>query len=487
MRLSSYSSEPTPADSPARLTGNPARDLANSFNMRVILFLVLHIPLGLIANMSPWASTAYALVVLLFGLRAALLGRTSQVIYAVGYIATGEVLWRMTQSHLFWEYAKYAAVVIFFVAIVVEWGQNPSNRRLRSAMPLLLLATLVPAVAYTVLKLGIVEARDPLSFSLSGYLMIGLFALYIWARPINYETTIRLLLSILAPIVSVTFLAIYFMITDLDALVFVGESNFITSGGFGPNQVSSVMGFGAFIAVMLLIIIPRASGARALILLVMVTMLIQGLLTFSRGGVYSFVLALGVFSFHLMSTPKARGRLVVLFAVFSILLVTVVYPVLEQFTAGGLSERFTDLDTTGRFEAAEGDLKAFYDNPFLGVGVGQADVYRYEYLGIYAAAHTEYTRLLGEHGLFGIFALAIMLWMLLKQYLANEPGIGRALTAGLAAWALSTMLHAATRLAIVPLALSLALALWQIKEVAKPMEPEPGQQLPIWPERRMPR
>jgi len=487
MRLSSYSSETTPADSSVGLTGNPARDLANSFNLRVILFLALHIPLGLVANMSPWVGTVHGLVALLFGLRAALLGRTSQVIYAVGYIAAGEVLWRMTQTHLFWEYAKYAAVAIFFVALVVEWGQNPSSRRLRSVMPLLLMATLVPAVAYTILKLGIMEARDPLSFNLASYLMIGMFALYIWARPINYDTTIRLLLSILAPIVSVTFLAIYFMFTDLDALIFVGESNWITSGNFGPNQVSSVMGFGAFVAVMLLIIMPRASGARALILLTMAAMLVQGVLTFSRGGIYSFVLALGVFSFHLMRTPKARGRLVILFAVFSILMVTVFYPALERFTAGSLSQRFTDLNTTGRFEAAEADMAAFFDNPFLGVGVGQADVYRYEYLGIYLAAHTEYTRLLGEHGLFGIFALAILLWMLLKRYMANEPGIGRALSAGLAVWALSTMLHAATRLAIIPLALSLALAFWQIREAPKPTETEPDQHLLIWPKRRMPR
>lgn len=487
MRLSSYSSESTPADTSTRLTGNPARDLAGSFNLRVILFLVLHIPLGLIASLSPWAGTTYGLVALLFGLRAALLGRTSQVLYAVGYIAASEVLWRMTQTHLFWEYAKYAAVAIFFAAIVVEWGQDHSNRRLRSVMPVLLIATLVPAVAYTILKLGIIEARDPLSFNLASYLMIGMFALYIWARPINYDTTIRLLLSMLAPIVSVTFLAIYFMFTDLDALVFIGESNWITSGNFGPNQASSVMGFGAFIAVVLLIMMPRVFGARAVILLAMVAMLIQGMLTFSRGGIYSFILALGVFSFHLMRTPKARGRLVVLFAVFSILLVAVVYPALEEFTAGGLSQRFTDLDTTGRFEAAEADMAAFLENPFLGVGVGQADVYRYEYLGLYLAAHTEYTRLLGEHGLFGIFALAILFWMLLKRYLANEPGIGRALSAGLAVWALSTMFHAATRLAIIPLAISLALAFWQIREVARPTEPEPDQLPLIWQEQRMPR
>lgn len=487
MRLSSYSQEPSAVDTPTGLTGNPARDLANSFNIRVIFFLSLHIPLALLVNLSPWISTAHALVALLFGLRAALLGRSSHVIYAVSYIAAGEVLWRMTNARVFWEYSKYAAVLIVFIAIVVEWSRNAESRRLRSTVPLLLMVALVPAVAYTVLKLGVAEAIDPISFNLSSYLMIGVFALYIWARPLNNQTTIGTLLAILAPIVTITSLAIFFTLTDLDSLVFVGESNWITSGNYGPNQVSSMMGFGAFIATVLFIMMPRAWGARVFVLIMLVAMLVQGLLTFSRGGIYSFVLALAVFSFHLVATPKARGRLLLLFTIFSVMLVSVVYPTLDRFTAGSLSERFTDLDTTGRFEAAQADLNAFLDNPFLGVGVGEAIAYRLDLLGMSIAAHTEYTRLLGEHGLFGILIILLLAWMLLKRYLANQPGIGRALSAGLAVWALSVMVHAATRIAAIPLALCLALALWQIREARKLAEPEPGDQSLVWPEQSMSR
>ena len=96
MRLSSFSNKPTP-ETPTGLTGNPARDLANSFNIRVILFLMLHLPLAIGMEFSPWFSTAHAGLALLFGLRAALLGRVSQVIYAVTYIAGAEVLWRVSR------------------------------------------------------------------------------------------------------------------------------------------------------------------------------------------------------------------------------------------------------------------------------------------------------------------------------------------------------------------------------------------------------
>jgi len=155
MRLSSDSPKTALGGHPKGLTGNPARDLANSFNVRVILFLALHAPLALAMNVSPWFATAHGVLALLFGLRAALLGRTSQVIYAVAYIAAAEVLWRMSRSNLLWEYAKYAIVVVIFVALVAEWGRRTEVLRLRSVWPALLLVALIPASVITVLQVGV--------------------------------------------------------------------------------------------------------------------------------------------------------------------------------------------------------------------------------------------------------------------------------------------------------------------------------------------
>ncbi|MEZ4517527.1 MAG: hypothetical protein R3C44_12085 [Chloroflexota bacterium] len=89
---------PAPPDDTLELTGNPARDLAHSFNVRVIVFLALHIPLVFLLEAYPWVSTIHALLILAYGLRAALLAKSSQVLYAVAYLAGGEVLWRMTRA-----------------------------------------------------------------------------------------------------------------------------------------------------------------------------------------------------------------------------------------------------------------------------------------------------------------------------------------------------------------------------------------------------
>ena len=471
MRLSSYSKEPSP-DAPTGLTGNPARDLANSFNIRVILFLMLHLPLAIGMELSPWISTAHAGLALLFGLRAALLGRVSQVVYAVTYIAAAEVLWRMSRAYVLWEYSKYAIVAILFVAVMVELSRRQESRRLRSGWPLLLLITLVPASVMAVLYYGLAEARDTLSFNLSSYVALVALGLYLWDRPLNRETTVKTLLALISPIVGITFLAVYYTITDLDSLIFLGAANWVTSGNYGPNQVSNMMGFGALGGVMLFILIPRAWGARIFILVLTFAMLGQGLLTFSRGGIYSFALALAVFGLHLTNTPRARRRFLALFALFGIILVAFVYPFLDDFTGGSLSQRFSDLDTTGRLEAALTDLEVFADNPVVGVGVGRSIEYHVTVNGISLAAHTEFTRLLAEHGLFGILAIAILIWMLAQRYLANMAGLGRGMTAALAVWAMSIMAHSAMRLAVIPLAIALAFAYWRLQGGARNKAPE---------------
>lgn len=486
MRLSSY---PKDNDTPTGLTGNPARDLARSFNVRVILFLSLHFPLAIAMEMSPWVSTVHALLALLFGLRAALLGRTSQVVYAVVYISAAEVLWRMSRANLLWEYSKYAVVVVIFVALIAEWGRNRETRRLRSVWPIAMALTLVPASVMAILYYSPTEARDTLSFNLSGYAALLMLGLYLWARPLNRPTTVRLLLALVAPIVGITFLAVYYTITDLDSLIFLGAANWVTSGNYGPNQVSNMMGLGALAGVMLFVLIPKAWGARIFILILTLAMLGQGLLTFSRGGIYSFTLALAVFGVHLLTTPRARRRFLVLFTLFGVILLTTVYPLLDEFTGGSLTDRFSSLDTTGRLDAAVTDMEVFRDNPMVGVGVGRSTEFHATVNDISVATHTEYTRLLAEHGLFGILAIVLLLWMLANRYLANHTGLGRAMTSALAVWALSIMAHSALRLAVIPIAIALGFVLWRLTagddEISEPAaQPAAAPSLPARPSNR---
>src|SRR5690606_392753 len=86
----------------------------------------------------------------------------------------------------------------------------------------------------------------------------------------------------------------------------------------------------------------------------------------------------------------------------------------------------------------------FLDNPIFGVGVGKNREERIEMTGIAAASHNEVTRLLAEHGMLGLFALLILVFVPLNLYPANKQNIF--LLSFFFFWAL-TINHAAMRLA----------------------------------------
>lgn len=468
VRIPEQPTEATALGETYQLTGNPARDLAASPNLRIFLFLALHVPLAFAAETFPQFSTVHGLFALVVGLWAAMTRRAGYVILMLAYIASAETLWRMSRATLLWEYSKYAMVLIVAVAIVFEWwgGKSKDGRspqRIRSLLPIFLLITLLPGAMIPILQDGLVGARDTLSFNLSGYLALVAVALYMWARRLSYRQTIAMLLGLVAPAISVASLAISNTAAYNDA--FVAASNWVTSGNYGPNQVSNVLSLGALASVILVVMIRDSVGTRLLLLLVAFVLLGQAMLTFSRGGVYSFAIGFVAFGFHLMSSPKARGRFLVLATVGLALLLAVVFPRLNNLTSGALAQRFADLDTTGRVEAARADWEAFLDSPITGVGVGQGDEYREEVLGEPLAAHTAFTRLLGEHGIFGILTIIIMLIMFVIRYRDNKAGLPRAIVSALALMSLSFMVHSAMRMALISFAFSAAMATFPAEPV----------------------
>jgi O-antigen ligase len=65
----------------------------------------------------------------------------------------------------------------------------------------------------------------------------------------------------------------------------------------------------------------------------------------------------------------------------------------------------------------------FLDNPIKGVGVGVNKQYREELTGIESATHNEVSRMLAEHGIFGVINLLILLITPFFLYLNNKSNI----------------------------------------------------------------
>ena len=273
--------QPSPrpvAGQPSGLPENPARALAGSYSLRVIVFLLAHLPLAYVMESAWPIATAHALLTALVGVVWALLGRTHRAIYVLGYIVGCEVLWRMSEARVFWEYGKYAIVLVAVVALAAEWRR--AGGRLRAIAPVLVLVAIVPAVVLTALDRSPAVAFDQISFNLSAYLALSVVGLYLWARPVDRQTTAGLLLALLAPIGGVLFLATYSTVSQFGVDTFVGASSWVRSGDFGANQVANVLSLGALAGVILLVILPRARAARLLVALLTIGMVVQGILTF---------------------------------------------------------------------------------------------------------------------------------------------------------------------------------------------------------------
>ncbi len=186
MTVTPYS--PPPAlDRPTGETQNPARELAGSLNLRVILFLLAHMPLAFAMEMAWPLATVHALLVLLAGVRWAWLGRTRHVLACMAYIAGAEVLWRMTEARVFWEYGKYALALVALMALFAEWRR--ADGRLRTFAPVVLLLATLPAESpqlptdglERLLALGLLEAVDETSVRL--HRLVARFVQAETARP----------------------------------------------------------------------------------------------------------------------------------------------------------------------------------------------------------------------------------------------------------------------------------------------------------------
>jgi len=114
---------------------------------------------------------------------------------------------------------------------------------------------------------------------------------------------------------------------------------------------------------------------------------------------------------------------------------------------------------TGRLELANLELDAFYQNPVIGIGVGQAKEYRADRTGQIAASHSEVTRMVAEHGSFGILGLLILLLTPFGLWLRDRRNVF--LFAFVGFWFL-TINHSAMRIAMP--AFIYGLALLQVKK-----------------------
>lgn len=415
----------------------------------IVGVLVLQVALGLLLRESDAASTAFTVVLVLTAFVVALRSPRVEWIAAVaGYLVAAEVLWRMTGADVFWETGKYATAGVLAIGAIRFFA---GWRRLLA--PGVYLAMFVPGVIVAVDRFGWSGAREPVSFNVSGPLALAVAVAFF----VSFRSTIAgfriVLWCMVLPVVSI---ATVVLVGVLSAphINFVNDSNVATSGGFGPNQVSAVLGFGV-LACVVLAGTETATRLRVVELGLAAWFLAHAVLTFSRGGVVNVVVAIVVGALVLRFRPHRVSRVAWVVVIVVVAAAAVIIPRLDDATGGKLLSRYEDQTFTKRNSLVENDLELFRDHPVFGVGVGVSRTER-PASAKGEAAHTEYTRLLAEQGVFGLVALGALVAIAVGALRRAPPGLLRALVAALLAWSLTEMAHSAMRIALTSFVVGLA-------------------------------
>jgi hypothetical protein len=402
-----------------------------------ILFVLVHVPLAMVMVREPFVATAHAYAVLALGLFWVLEGRLQLVAALAGYITGAEILWRAASADIFWEFGKYSTILLLGLGVLTSGRFHRASK-----VPFVYFLLLVPSI-YVMPEF----VPGEISFNLSGPLALTVASAFFSTLTLTREQFHRIMSAVLMPVVGLVAIAAYSTLTAAD-LEFTSGSNFIASGGIGPNQVSSVLGLGAFAASVLLC---AANVQRTRVFFqvflygVVGVLLVQCLLTFSRGGAFTAIAAIIVTGTWLVHGSRKRVSFAVAAAAFTALFTLAVLPTLDDFTEGALARRYADSSTTGRVEIAAADLLVFRDYPALGVGPHQSKAF-HAVTFRYASTHTEFTRMLAEHGTPGFVALLILGWMTWRRLSTSLPAETKAYAVGMTVWALLFMSHAAMRL-----------------------------------------
>ncbi|MEN8765429.1 O-antigen ligase family protein [Wenyingzhuangia sp.] len=415
-----------------------------------LLLVVLHLLCGFFLTLS-FIPKLVAILVMFYAIVDITKSKNDnhQAFLWASYFVSAEVLLRMTGGTISWEMVKYVTIIFLSIGILVE-----RQSREFPVLFWLYILLLLLGISFSEIPAG-ESLRKAIVFNLSGPITLGVSAMYFYRRVVDYHRFKEILFFSLLPILSMLTL-LYFRAPSLKELTFGSSANFVASGGFGPNQVSTALGFGLFLFATLLLLRGKITGFIYIDIFLLFYLTYRGLLTFSRGGMLTGFLAFVLFSiFYLIG----KHKLVSLFKYLGImsLFFLTIWLYSSNVTGGRLSNRYLGKDymgvqnkdiTTGRLAIMRDQLNAFLEHPFFGLGVGSGKYSRLDEYDqtITIVSHNEITRLLEEHGLIGLFSLLLLFYAVMDNFRQQDIRY-KGFVLGFATLWFLTISHSAMRIA----------------------------------------
>lgn len=429
--------------------------------------IFIHAVIAFIVFTIPFLSKIYALVIPIAGLYIVIRNKNqnNEVLLVSAYLVGVEVFLRMTGGNFNNEYVKFCIIIFMFLGMLYR---NFSIGALIYAVFLLLL---IPGILVAVTTSHFeADIKKALVFNLSGPFCLGISAIYMYKKRILFTDLQNIVKVMGLPIVS-TVVYLFLYNPSIKDVVTGTSSNFATSGGFGPNQVSTILGLGIFIFFSQLVL---SSKSKVLILIngvLLIFVSYRGVATFSRGGVITGIVMIAclLFVLYYFSNSRGKTKVTLVFVLLSFLGIGIWIYTSSQ-TKGLIEKRYANQDAKGRVKndrlggreaIIDADYELFLNNPIMGIGTGMGKELRKEALGGQeAASHNEISRMFSEHGLFGIFGLLILFITPFALYINNRQHLY--FLSFFVFWLL-TINHAAMRIAAPAFVYALCLLSVQVK------------------------
>ncbi|WP_431243018.1 hypothetical protein ACQ9BO_25785 [Flavobacterium sp. P21] len=214
-----------------------------NFKLSYPYLILIHVLIAFAVFTLPVLSKVYAFAIPAFGfyLIAKTRNRNNEVLLVCAYLIGVEVFLRMTGGNFNNEYVKFN--LIFFMLLGMVYSSFSSV----SFIYWFFLILLVPCILVTSTVDDVnIDVKKLLFFNLSGPVCLGICSIYTFGRRIQFSILQKILSIIGLPILSMT-VYLFLYNPSVKDVVTGTDSNFETSGGFGPNQVSTILGLGIFI------------------------------------------------------------------------------------------------------------------------------------------------------------------------------------------------------------------------------------------------
>ena len=419
-------------------------------NKHYLALLFSHVLLGILIFFVPFLAKIYGYAILGIGVFIVVMtkNKNNEVLYICSYIVGSEVFLRMTDGSPNHEFGKYSIIVFMLLGMMYSGFSKfatPYWIFLVLLIPSIIIAS--DSIAYDL------DFKNKIAFNISGPICLGVASIYVIGKKITVLEVGNLLLLIGLPVVS---MAVYVSLYTFDiksALVGTG-SNSDLSGGFGPNQVATILGLGMFVFFVRSILYSKTKLIFLLNLFLAFYFSYRGFLTFSRGGMMTGFGMIAIFIFFIYIHSRNAGKVKLNYLVIGLgVLFFLTWSYTSFLTDGLINKRYAGQNAqgiekkdkfSGRGELASDEIEMFLDNPFFGIGVGKGTEIRTEKNGYVTASHDEITRMLAEHGSLGIVGLLILFFTPILYYFGNKQNIF--LFSFLMFWLL-TINHAAMRTA----------------------------------------